>query len=438
MPLESEARLQRVGVLFSQRRYKLAEGELRSLLADDPENSHAHSLLSLCLASQASGDEGPDSPRRARALADATEEAHRAIGIEPTDPLGHYALAHAMHRRNREDEAARAVAESLRLEPDNVAAHGLSASIEFARKRFREALAAAQRGLAIDPEDAHCLNMRSLTLERLGRTDEAVHSAEETLRNDPDDPLAHAALGESLLARGKYREAQAAYREALRLDPDLIYARAGMVEAINSANPVYRGVYRFQNWASRFGQRAGLALFLGLWLLPQIIGAIGERVPAIAPLRLPITLAYIAFAVLTWISAPLFNSFLRFHPFGKHLLTTRQVWASNFIAPALALAVFTFCIGVARSQAIEGIIGGWYWVMATIPIAATSTAQTRGRMIALGIASAVVIALPWIGLIESLAAGNYRPIGERFMHFAYGSLGIQIVSVVLATRAVRS
>ncbi len=315
----------RVQLLLSQRRHEMAERDLRMLLADDPGDATAQSLLALCILHD-----------RSRML-EATEMAQHAVGLAPDEPLGHYALAVSYLQRNRNEEAAAAIQESLRLDPYDADAFAVLSRAQLARDRYQQSLDAAVQGLAVDPEHLDCGNLRSISLERLGRGDEAIAAATETLRRDPDDPMSHAAHGHALLNSGRYKEAQVAFREALRLDPHHEMARVGLIHALNNRSMLFRWVHRFYVTLSRLNSSAALGLIFGAWILVQVLTrVVGPAVPVLQPFIFPIVALYVFFVVLTWIANPLFNSFLRFHPFGQHLLDRSQRWASNLIAPCLA------------------------------------------------------------------------------------------------------
>ena len=415
----------RIQLLLAQHRYEMAERDLRALLAEDPRDAVALSLLALCLVH--------DQER----LNEATGAAKQAIGFAPDEPLGHYALAVSYLRRNRSSEAVKAIEESLRLDPHDADAFALLSRARLGLERYQQALDAANQGLAIDPEHINCGNMRSIALERLGRGDEAIESASDTLRRDPDDPMSHAAHGFTLLNAGRYQEAQVAFRECLRLDPHNEMARIGMVNALNQRSVIFRLVYRFYVAMSRLNSKAAFALIFGAWLMMQVLGAIADRVVVLRPLIFPILLGYVLFVILTWIAQPLFNTFLRFHPFGQHLLDRSERWASNLIAPCIALSIFSVVDGIASGNGLMGLLATAYWSGMAIPIAATFAMPTPQRRLMLAAATLAVAALPPTGIVRSILANDPSYCYQSFQWFAYSLLAIQIGSTVIASRPVQ-
>jgi Flp pilus assembly protein TadD len=403
----------------------MAERDLRSMLAEEPMDATAHSLLALCILND-----------RER-MAEATETAQRAVGLAPDVPLGHYALAVSYLHRNRNEEAEAAIEESLRLDPHDADAFAVLSRSYLGRDRYQQSLDAADQGLAIDPEHIDCGNMRSISLERLGRGAEAVQSASETLRRDPDDPMSHAAYGFTLLNSGRYEEAQVAFREALRLDPHHEMARAGLINALNNRSWIFRLVHRFYVALSRLNSKAAFALIFGAWLLVQVLTRIADGVPILRPFIFPIVILYVLFVVLTWIANPLFNTFLRFHPFGQHLLDRQQRWASNMIAPCIALALFGFAFGCVVGNVILAFLAMAYWIGMAIPIAAAFAMPTPQRRFLVGAAAVVIGLLPAIGVIRSLTEQSAVPLLVSFQWFAYSLLAVQIASTFIAVKPVR-
>ena len=412
----------RVQLLLSQRRYDMAESELRQILAGEPRDATAMSLLSLCVLND---------PKR---LEEATETAQQAIGFAPDESLAHYALAASFLQRKRFGDAVQSMNEALRLDPYDADAFSVLARAELGRENYRGSLDAATKGLEIDPEHIDCGNLRSISLERLGRGEEAIASAGETLRRDPDDPMSHAAYGFTLLNSGRYQDAQVAFREALRLDPQNEMARVGMVNALNNRSPVFRLVHRYYVAMSRLNSKAAFALIFGAWLLMQVLSRLSAAVPALQPLIDPILICYVLFVVLTWIANPLFNTFLRFHPFGQHLLTRSERWASNLIAPCIALSLFSLIYGAVKIDWYVGVIAAAYWIVMAIPIAATFAMETVANRLLFGAATLFVALLVPVGVLRASAQDDFTPLTDSITWFVLSVFAVQIVSSIMASR----
>jgi tetratricopeptide (TPR) repeat protein len=314
--------LDRALVLFGQTRFDDAEKELRQELAHEPECPMTHAFLAMCLSKRED-------------YRQATEMARRAVSYGPDMPFSHYALAGVLSDRERFEEAEEAIDEAIRIDPEDADYRALRANIRYNQKRWRDALAAAAEGLAIDAEHVECNNLRAMALVKLGRNAEAGATIESALAHEPENPFTHANQGWALLHQGDHKKALEHFREALRLDPELDFARAGIVEALKARNILYRLMLRYFLWMSRFSGKVQWAIILGGYIGYRVILSLGETYPAVRPYAGPVQIAYISFALFTWIADPLFNLLLRLDRFGRYALSRDQIVASNWVGLCL-------------------------------------------------------------------------------------------------------
>ena len=302
--MNEEAILQRAQLLLQQGRTEQAGTELRRLLAANPNHSVAHALLSLTMLGDADD------------LVEAQREAQQAIHLDPTNDFGYYALSISLERQGKTVDAILAIKEALRIDPHDDDYHGVLASLLSKKNDWKGALEAAERGLAIDPDNDRCGALRSLALERLGRTGDAVTEALRAVQRNPDSSYAHAAHGWALIRAGQVRQSQTAVREALRLDPTNEFARQGMIEALNSDRLIFRWFNGLRIKLSRLDSRVQFGLIFGFWIFVRVLNSVADDNPALKPYVLPITIVYLVLAMMSWMIDPLFNAFLRLHPFG--------------------------------------------------------------------------------------------------------------------------
>jgi len=415
---------QRAFVLISQHRYADAEAELRMILAGAPSESRAHALLAIVMT------------QNEDRLDEAYNEAMAAVAHEPNEPLGHYAVSIVELNRKHYEAASDSIDEAIRLDPLDSRHWAMRARCDFNLARFKDMLQHAEKGLALNPEDIECRNLLSLALERTGNVSSSLEQAMETLRMDPDDDDSHAMLGFTLLQNGKHIEARDAFREALRINPMNEYARSGMMEAISSRSIVFRTVNRFYSWLNRMPAQQQMFIIFGGWVLMQLLSSVGKNNPTVQMLSLPILLAYLSFAVMTWIATPLFQTFLRFHPFGKHLLRDKETRLSNVIAPCLMLAVVGGAYGWFSVDLWTGSGVAFYWVMATmISVCCFHAASIQSPMkYATFALSAVIMVLPLYGLYLSLQVPSYAPIASKWQTAMWCFLGLQFMQNVIAVR----
>ena len=415
----------KIRLLISQSRFDLAEREVRLELTDSPDDGQLHAFLALCLFLD-----------RSR-LEEATDAAKKAVGKDPDEPFTHYVLTLVWDARGETDYALDSIEEAIRLDPEAAEYYSVQAQLLLNKGSYEASLKSATAGLSVDPEHINCGNFRALALERLGRADEALVSSQQTLARDPDNASSHAAHGLMLLNAGRHQEAQVAFREALRLEPSNQFAREGMMNALNSRSILFRGIYRYYVWISRLGQRAGMMLIFGAWILIQGLNSVAGSVPAIRPFVTPILVAYVLFAVMSWVATPLFNTFLRFHAFGRHLLTRSEFWASNLLAATIGLSVFSLVYSAVSGNVNSGLLAAMYWFAMSVPIAATFSMLTPKRFAICGAATIAVGLLPIVGLIRALQMESAEPFYGFFQYFYFGILGIQIISQVMNAKTVR-
>ncbi len=290
-------------VLISQRRFDLAIKELRKAIAQDMDNSFAHSMLAMCL-SQTGEDK------------EALKEAQEGVRLDPNDSYAHYILSNIYLNQEEFNLSELSIREALRLNPyDADYLHTLAINL-FNKRQFEEALAVIDTGLEIEPENIDCLNLKARLLVRLGRQEEANHSYDASLNRDPDNAMTHTSQGWALLEQKEYEKALEHFREALRLDPQLEFARTGMVEALKAKHVIYRWFLQFNFWmaSKTTGQQYGL--MIGLILVANFI-----------PYLIPF---YLGLVFFTWFSDVIFNTLLRFNQYGKHALSDDQYKASNY------------------------------------------------------------------------------------------------------------
>jgi tetratricopeptide (TPR) repeat protein len=389
--ISARTNFDRAQLLLAQRRYADAERELRQALAQDPHFALAHALLAEALLEQRRADE-------------ATNEAGLAITLEPDLEVAHYIMGRVLLERNRPDEAEQAVQRALQL-ARYPRTFGLLAIIRFNRRDWSGALAASDAGLAIDPENSGCLNLRAMALRQLGLKDAADATLRGALENDPEDSFAHANRGWSELHHGRPREALVHFQEALRLDPSNDHARAGLVEAMKARYLIYRLLLGYFFFMGRLARTSQAAIVIGGWIGFQVLNAFGRANPGLAWVTTPLIVAYVAFALMTWLAAPLMNLLLRLHPVGRHALSTEQRRTTNVVGGLLLAAAVAFAVSVATGR--DGLqLLALYLTIAALPGSLIFRGD-RGwpRWVLAGMTAAVVA----IAVVISLAVSKVIP-----------------------------
>lgn len=301
--------------LMAMQRWADAGEAWRRALAEDPENGVAHTQYALCLL-------------KTNDLVGARREAQAAVRALPDDPGAHWVRAVVALGDERLVEAEAAAREALRLDPDDPDHHHILAAVLNRADRAAEALERCEAGLALSPEHAALTDLRASLLTRLGRRDEAEASIHEALRRDPDDPEQHSNMGWARLSAHDPKSAARHFAEALRLDPENAYARAGLVEALKAQHRIYRLFLAWTMWLASLAPSTRWAVIVIGFLLYRLCDRLAELHPVAAPWLKPLVWAYVLFAFMTWMAAPLFNLVLLTHPLGRHALEDRVRRAS--------------------------------------------------------------------------------------------------------------
>ncbi|MEM6688533.1 MAG: tetratricopeptide repeat protein [Planctomycetota bacterium] len=426
--------LQRAELLLSQRRFELARRQLNQMLAEYPDDSTIHAMLSMALSTDESIGEDVRSDAHVEQLNRSTEHARKAIVSDPNDPFAHYTHALVLYKRNRYEESLEATDDTLRLDPQDSDCWGLRAANLLELKRFEEALQAADHGLEVSPEHGWCLSLRSYSLERLGRLVEASGAAQSRLREDPDDSHAHCMVGYTHLNSGRHQEAKESFREALRLDPTNEFARVGMMQAISSRSLVFRAVYRYYQWISEFNSKLGFIIIIGFYVVSRSVGALGQAFEAIQPYTTAIVLLYGIAAIATWLAWPILQAMMRFDRFGKHLLSREEKWKSSMVAGVLILGAVAGCIFTYLSEDFFAVLIPFMYAMViAILIVATFFVPIGPKRWGFAFASLVVALLPFYGLFSQVN-GQQGAFSQSITWFTYGTLAIQITSQLVASR----
>jgi tetratricopeptide (TPR) repeat protein len=401
--------LARAQLLLQQSRPADAERELRLGLAHEPRSPELLALLALSLVEL-------DRP------ADAVAAANDAVGLAPDIAYFHYIRGVVMHRLERHAEALLAARETVRLDPSNEDGFALLAAVHLSLREWSQALEAAENALALNPEHVHSANLRSVALVNLGRKAEAAETMDFALKRAPEDGYSHANQGWNYLHRNDPVKAQEHFREALRLEPDLEHARQGMLEALKARNPVYRGMLAYFLWMGRQGPKLQWAFVIGSLFLLRSVVAAAEKFPALWVA----VVAFYLFIYLSWTAVPMFNLLLRFHPFGRFVLSADErkgsYWFGGFLLAALAMLV--------AELTIHGAFLIPFIVLAILSVCVAATFQRTGR-------NRMILALATGGLGAAAAGGiallllNNELGLVLFKVFSYGFLAFQFLASAL-------
>lgn len=318
--------ISRASILIQQRRYVEAEKLLKDLLSNNPDNVQLITMLAEVNLQQ-------DDLEKAANLIDT------AIGLDPEFGYLFYIKARIDVQKDKYNEAEQSLKLALELDPSNGDYYALWASVKFTRKQFTSALEHADKALELDAENILGLNVRSSALLKLDRKEDAFITIEGALREDPNNAYTHANYGWNLLEKGDSKKALVHFGEALKNDPTSGYAQAGMIEALKANNLVYKGFLKYSFWISSLTAKYQWGVILGFYFGTKFLRSIANYSATLRPFLLPMVIILTIIAFSTWIITPFSNLFLRFNKYGKHLLSTKQMLSSNFVAASFAICL---------------------------------------------------------------------------------------------------
>jgi len=367
-------------LLVQSRRYADAVKLLHEDLVQNPTNVYTHYLLSVCYVELGK-------------LIKATEHAQTAIANAPDSPAGHFALARALMARQWLAEATAAIDEAIRLDASDAEKFATKSQIRFMMSDWHGGLAAAEAGLQLDPQNKGCLNLRGVALRGLRQSNTAESVIRETLSRDPENAFAHANLGWSLLEQDRPEDALDHFREALRLEPNSQFARQGLINALRCRYIVFRWFFAISGWNLKISSPLKLLLFIAAAVL--------------APFIWPIAIAFLFFALSSWLVVPLTNLLLMTNRYGRFALSGEEKVFSVAVGGCLVAGLSGVIIHFANLGALPP-----QWIQMSVmigqfslPLAGTVYCR-RGwpRNLAYGILGVLVLLIllvPVIALTES-------------------------------------
>ena len=174
-----------------------------------------------------------------------------------------------------------------------------------------------------------------------------------------------------------------------------------------------------------------------------MLASAGKNNPELAPYTTPILIVLIGFAILTWLSSPLFNLLLRFDSFGRYALDDDERRGANLLAVTLLAGIL--CLGGFFLVGEVALLwGALVFGMLSLPVSTIYSLPTGWPRLVMmaGTGLLLVIALPLLtpGFVwTALGADQLRDqvTGGTFSIFALGILGSQFLANALMGVRVR-
>jgi tetratricopeptide (TPR) repeat protein len=317
-------------LLRRQGRHTDAEACLRQAIAAEPDDVRAHAELAQCLLEQ----EG----RRTDALA----AIDRAISLDPGLAYLHARRADILSRLGRDREAIETADRAIAIDPDDSHHFAVKAQALTGLERYAEAETLCRQALALDADDCFATNLLAHLLRIQGKIEESQVAADKLLADDPEDPYAHYNAGWTALQRNNHRLAETHFREALRLDAGFEPAREGLLVSFRGRSALYRGYLRWCFWMQQFTSKARWVIIVGFLLLYNFGSKLLGMIHPLAGLA--VVVAYLSFALWTWLAPGLGNLLLLKDRSARFALRRPEILqglvsGGGFVVGALILAV---------------------------------------------------------------------------------------------------
>jgi hypothetical protein len=233
--------------------------------------------------------------------------------------------------------------------------------------------------------------------------------------------MAHANRGWALLSSGDHRAAMESFREALRLDPELEWARMGLINAMKARNIIYRMVLHFFLWMSRLSRQAQWGIIIGLYIGFRLVRGVAQANPELAPITLPLIIAYVIFAYLTWTAVPFFNLILRLDRVGRYVLKPSEILAANCVGMCILVGIAGVAWTLYTGDFLGLILAGMCLVL-VIPISAAFAAEPGWPRQAMTAYVAAMIAIAVAILIGDKVAPDANFMGSLISLFLLGAI----------------
>ncbi|HBT11229.1 MULTISPECIES: tetratricopeptide repeat protein [Leeuwenhoekiella] len=264
------------------------------------------------------------------------------LAEDPNQPDVFFIKARIANHRDEEKDALKFVDEAISMDPEEADYFGFKAGLLLKKKKYQEALQLANHGLSLDAKNNYCLNLRAQILTKLDRKEEAGETVENILYDNPEDSYSHANVGWVALEHSDHKKAIEHFRMALQLDPNNEYARNGMSTALKAKNFIFRWHLKYAFWISKQQGKNQWIFIIGIYLVyrlsVKLLGAAGLSILAV-----PLIIAYLLFALGSWMIDPISNAILSLDRNGKFLLDQQE---KNSGIAIVALATTALITGI--------------------------------------------------------------------------------------------
>ena len=332
--------------------------------------------------------------------------ANELLSESPDNPYVFYLKAQIQIHQDQSFLALNYIDQAIALNPMEADFFGTKSGILLGEKSYKEALKVANEGLKLDPRNSLCLNLRAKLLTKLKKKEDANETVEFLLQDNPEDSFSHANVGWVALEQGNTEKALHHFKEALKFNPMNDYAREGMSTAIKSKNLVYKWYLKYAFWMSNQSPRNQWIFIIGLYVAYRI-GVSVLSGAGFSYLAVPLMIAYVVFALGSWIMEPLSNTILSLDRYGKYLLGKNErmsgaAFGILAISGLVSLILF-YALGVDLALLLAVT---FFCTLIPLPRAFLQYSK-NSRLFGIGYGSLMLA----VGLVGPLLLNNYETLG---------------------------
>lgn len=424
--LNHETAKVKVYLLLGQKKYDLAEQQVRGLVGASPDDHELYGLLADSLLGQS---------RYGEALG----AAEQALQIEPSDPVHRYRIAIARLNLGESAKALATIDEAISTSPRDADLHSIRAQTLVTMDREAEALQAAEAGLEIDPMHAGCRTARAMALHGQGNASAARQHLLEQLATNPNDDVVHYQLGHTFLMDGDHERAADHFRESLRVDPTSSAARQGLISALQARNTTFALLLRFGYWLSTLPKWAPWVGVIALLAAPRLVRTLTGDGAVVRALANFVVIVVVIVSQLAMCADAFFMLMLRFDRKSRGMLTPAQRRTSNWQAVSMLLMGLTLLAWplLGRLSLIAGL-GTFAMLTTNMPCLFQPALPKNRRRVALALAVAVLCGLVAMILMWPVSLLVLILLGLSFKHVLYTGAALVLAGWYFFDRAERT
>jgi tetratricopeptide (TPR) repeat protein len=311
--------LKKVRLLINLSKYQLAEEKLFDIIAADPENTSAFSLLATVY-----NDQGK--------LNEAYEVIQKALSLDPLNTYALYIYSLIYFNQEKFKKAEKIIRQAISLDLEEPEFFSLLAKILIKKEKYSKAIEEAKNGLALDPTHSGCLNNHAEALLFINNKEQAKIYIDTALEVNPTDERSHTLAGFASLDNKKAIEH---FQEALAISPEKEIARIGLNRALTLDDPLYR-------YTAYLFSRIGYYLF-SIYQKPLFL--ILMFIPPFTVASFAVMLLATFFLCLGRIFDQLYYLIIRLKKSKKIYLSETDIIASNLFSVYFSIALYSFILG---------------------------------------------------------------------------------------------